>query len=132
MGPEGRAIPRRRGSQSNALDRQTATLVRMSASLSKLSMKPGRRRPCVLLGLLGIWAAAGLPSPLLAAETSQEQKLIQVLESESSAREKDAACVQLKRIGTAQCVPALSALLLDEQLSHSARYVLEAMSAPQA
>ncbi len=63
----------------------------------------------------------------LAAATSEEQQLIGVLQSNQSPREKDAACARLKRIGTAQSIPALAALLTDEDLSHSARYALESM-----
>ena len=81
--------------------------------------------------LLIIWAFA-VPFVLSAATTDatsdQEQKLIQVLQSNASLAEKDAACAQLKLIGTARCVPALAALLVDEQLSHSARYALEAIN----
>ncbi|HZR20551.1 MAG TPA: HEAT repeat domain-containing protein [Verrucomicrobiae bacterium] len=62
-----------------------------------------------------------------AADPSEEQQLIQVLQSNASLAEKDAACARLKFIGTARCVPALAALLADEQLSHSARYALEPM-----
>ncbi len=40
--------------------------------------------------------------------------------------------MQLKRWATAESVSALAALLPDPQLSHSARFVLEAMSAPEA
>jgi HEAT repeat protein len=61
-----------------------------------------------------------------------EQELIQVLQSGASLTEKDAACAQLKRIGTQQCIPALAALLTDAQLSHSARYALEPMNVEAA
>ena len=64
--------------------------------------------------------------------TNEEQQLVQVLQSDRSPAEKDAACARLKRIGTAECVPALGALLVDEQLSHSARYALESLPAPEA
>jgi HEAT repeat protein len=67
-----------------------------------------------------------------AAQTNEEQQLIGVLQSSQSPREKDAACARLKRIGTAQSVPALAALLTDEQLSHSARYALESMPSTKA
>jgi HEAT repeat protein len=73
----------------------------------------------------------GLQSSLRGAETN-EQQLIQVLQSKAALMEKDAACVQLKRIGTARSMPALAALLTDEQLSQSARYALEAMSSLEA
>jgi HEAT repeat protein len=76
-----------------------------------------------------------LPGLLLAApaaQTNEEQTLIGVLRSDCSPTEKDAACARLKRIGTAQSVPALAALLTDEQLSHSARYALESMQTAKA
>ena len=73
-----------------------------------------------------------LSFPLRAAEFGTEQQLIQVLQSDAGPREKDAACSKLKRIATAASVPALAALLTDEQLSHSARYVLEPMPIPEA
>ena len=57
---------------------------------------------------------------------------MQILQSNASPREKDAACALFKRIGTARCVPVLAALLTDEQLSHSARYALESLNAPEA
>jgi len=63
---------------------------------------------------------------LLGAD-AEERRLIGVLQSTASPREKDAACLRLKRIGTEAAIPALASLLTDEQLSHSARYVLEAM-----
>src|SRR5262252_3310689 len=66
------------------------------------------------------------------AEQNEEQRLIGVLESSTLPREKDAACARLKRIGTEQSIPALAALLTDEQLSHSARYALESMPYPKA
>jgi HEAT repeat protein len=67
-----------------------------------------------------------------AADGTEEERLIAVLQSGGTPREKDAACAQLKRIGTKESVPALAALLTDEQLSHSARYALESMEAPEA
>ncbi len=73
-----------------------------------------------------------LPLILRAADNTEEARLIAVLQSDASPRDKDAACAQLKRIGTKLSVPALAALLTDEQLSHSARYALESMQAPEA
>ena len=66
------------------------------------------------------------------AAPANEQDLVRVLTSQASPQEKDAACAQLKRVGTAACVPALAALLPDEQLSHSARYALETLACPEA
>lgn len=74
----------------------------------------------------------GLPESAHAALPGEEQQLIGVLQSNPSAAEKDAACARLKRIGTDLSVPALAALLTDEQLSHSARYALESMRSNKA
>jgi HEAT repeat protein len=82
----------------------------------------------IMAGVLGLRASL----PALGAESAEEQHLISVLQSNATLQEKDAACSRLKRIGTAASVPALAALLTDEQLSHSARYALESMSAPEA
>jgi len=71
-----------------------------------------------------------LPRPC--AATTEEQRLIIVLQSDAAPQMKDAACARLKRIGTARSVPALASLLVDEQLSHSARYALESMPCPEA
>lgn len=73
--------------------------------------------------------------PEASAQTSgtpTEAQLIAILQSTAPPEQKDAACVQLKRIGTATAVPALARLLVDPQLSHSARYALESMPAPEA
>jgi HEAT repeat protein len=86
------------------------------------------------LSLLGaVMVLAPLVQTAADAQTAnEEQRFIAVLQSGASLAEKDAACSRLKLIGTARCVPALSALLTDEQLSHSARYALEPMQAPEA
>ena len=76
---------------------------------------------------------AGSTSILRAVQTDEEQALIQVLQSGNAGpREKDGACARLKIIGTARSVPALAALLVDDQLSHSARYALEPMQTEEA
>jgi HEAT repeat protein len=64
--------------------------------------------------------------------TNSEAQCLEVLRSTASLMEKDAACARLKIVGTERCVPALAALLADEQLSHSAREVLEPMTSPAA
>jgi HEAT repeat protein len=61
-----------------------------------------------------------------------EAELIQVIESDAGWVEKQAACRGLRQMGTKQCIPALGALLTDENLSHMARYALEAMPYPAA
>jgi len=63
---------------------------------------------------------------------AEEQSLIGILQSDSSPHDKDAACARLKRIGTEASIPALAALLTDDQLSHSARYALEPMRSEKA
>ncbi len=73
-----------------------------------------------------VFACAGQDAP------QTEAQLDAVLQSDASPAQKDAACASLKMIGTEQSIPALAALLTDPQLSHSARYALEAMSSPQA
>ena len=73
-----------------------------------------------LLFLSGSLLAA--PAPKLAPDSRDEESLIKVLQSNASPHDKDAACARLKLIGTVKSIPALAALLTDEQLSHSARY----------
>jgi HEAT repeat protein len=71
---------------------------------------------------------------LLAVSASRgedaQQALIDVLLSDASATEKAAACRQLKLVGGVEAVPALAALLTQQDLSHEARVALESM--PQA
>jgi HEAT repeat protein len=71
-------------------------------------------------------------STLAAAQSRDEQQLLNILKSGALPQEKDVACAELKRIGTARSVPALAELLTDARLSHSARYALESMPAPEA
>ena len=60
----------------------------------------------------------------------QEAKLIAVLTSNAEYPQKADACRDLARIGTAECVPALAALLADAKLNHMARYGLETVPGP--
>jgi HEAT repeat protein len=59
------------------------------------------------------------------ATAEQVKKLVAVLKSDASQKEKADACRELARIGTKDAVAPLAALLADEQLSHMARYGLE-------
>jgi HEAT repeat protein len=70
--------------------------------------------------------------PAQGADAAEQDQQIAILQSAHSLAEKDAACARLKWIGNARCVPALAALLSDDQLSHSARYALESMPGPEA
>ena len=63
---------------------------------------------------------------------AEEQSLIAILQSDQSPHDKDMACARLKHIGTEAAIPALAALLTDDQLSHSARYALEPMTSEKA
>ncbi|MCL4218529.1 MAG: HEAT repeat domain-containing protein [Candidatus Hydrogenedentes bacterium] len=76
--------------------------------------------------------AAGF-MPLAGAQDAMpsEQELITVLQSDADWNAKQDACRKLRQIGTAASVPALSALLNDEKLSHMARYAMEDMDYPE-
>ena len=67
------------------------------------------------------WAAA------LPAETAGDlrARAVAVLRSNASLEQKLAACEDLARVGTKECVPVLAGMLGDEKLSHMARYALE-------
>ncbi len=84
-------------------------------------------RNLLIVFTVSVLIAAQLPLRAQTSAMAEEQKLIAVLQSDKSPREKDMACARLKRIGTEASIPALAALLTDEQLSHSARYALESM-----
>ena len=62
----------------------------------------------------------------------QEATLIAVLGADASQQEKADALRKLARVGTSDAVPAATALLADEKLSHMARYALESMPSPAA
>src|SRR5260221_11329498 len=60
-----------------------------------------------------------------------EARLIAVVESpEATMPAKQFRCQMLRTVGSAKCVPAVSKLLVDEQLSHIARFVLLGMREP--
>jgi HEAT repeat protein len=73
-----------------------------------------------------------LAATLLAvtAAAAQEEKQIAVLKSDATQKEKADACRELSRIGTKAAVPALAALLSDEQLGQMARNALEPLPDP--
>jgi len=66
--------------------------------------------------------------PLSAPE--RRAKLLAVLQSDAPLQEKCDACRQLAVVGDREAVPVLAGLLGDEQLSHRARYALEAIPDP--
>jgi len=59
------------------------------------------------------------------ARLALEKRLAAVLSTNVPYAAKDFVCRKLSLIGTAASVPALAPLLLDEKLSHMARYALE-------
>lgn len=77
----------------------------------------------------GVVAAASAtdPTPLL---TQSPDKLIDVLKSGGSRKEKADACRELAVVGTSKAVPVLVGLLADEELTHMARYALETIPGP--
>jgi HEAT repeat protein len=105
-------------------------------SMKTITEKTARARVWSLASALPIIAVAFiilyLAPTIAAAQSRSEQQLLEVLKSGAGMQEKDAACAELKRVGTARSVPALAGLLADEELSHSARYALESLPAPEA
>lgn len=64
------------------------------------------------------------------ATSPQVAALARVLQSGAPLKEKMDACRRLAVVGTRDSVPALAALLADEQLSHMARYALQGIPDP--
>jgi len=87
---------------------------------------------CITTACVALLLAGGLASADPADGALDEAGLIGVLESDADWFEKQAACRALRQIGTAEAVPALAALLPLQDLSHLARYALEAMPYPEA
>jgi HEAT repeat protein len=79
------------------------------------------------LALSATVALAQQPTPLV---TQPPGRLLAVLQSPASQKEKADACRELAVVGTKDAVPALVALLADEQLAHMARYALETLPDP--
>jgi len=67
---------------------------------------------------------------LVNTAVAQEDRLISILKSDAPLKEKTDACRELAQVGTKQAVPVLASLLLDEKLSHWARYALEPIADP--
>ncbi len=67
-----------------------------------------------------------------AARKELEIRLAAVLPTQASRAAKDYVGRKLAIIGTAESVPALATLLPDKDLSHTARYALERIPAPEA
>lgn len=61
-----------------------------------------------------------------------EQKLLETLDSATTADGKRFLCRQLRVIGTEKCVASLEKLLTDPEASHTARYALGRLEVPSA
>jgi HEAT repeat protein len=68
-------------------------------------------------------------SPVTRGDMADELRTqaLAVLKSDAPFERKSAACENLARVGNRDCVPVLAGLLGNEQLSHRARYALEAI-----
>jgi HEAT repeat protein len=104
--------------------------------MKTITMKTAFRMALIRLTILSFCCAvvsvSSFSATFLAAQAEDEQSLLLILKSQATLQEKDAACVVLKRIGTARSVPILAELLTNDALSHSARSALESMPAPEA
>ncbi len=66
------------------------------------------------------------------ARKDLEGKLVAVLGESVSRDAKDYCCRILRVVGSADCVPALAAMLDNKELAHSARYALQSIPDPAA
>jgi HEAT repeat protein len=78
----------------------------------------------------GLLAAGGIAAADTAPAGNPEGKWIAILQSNAAPQDKAIACKQLAVCGTKAAVPALAALLADEQLASWARIGLEAIPDP--
>ncbi|WP_165233682.1 HEAT repeat domain-containing protein [Aquisphaera insulae] len=87
--------------------------------------------PAGLVVALALAAPAALAQKAPANPKEKEAKLIAVLKAADSSRKAKAdACRELGVVGTAEAIPALAALLCNEELGHMARYGLEPIPDP--
>jgi HEAT repeat protein len=86
--------------------------------------------PIFIAAAVLVFASASPAASPQPTTTEQVKKLVAVLGSDATQKEKADACRELARIGDKDAVPALAALLPDEKLSHMARYGLETIPSP--
>ena len=84
----------------------------------------------LIIALLLACAMQSFGQTVVPATKQQVDKLIAVLKSDASHKEKADACRLLALVGTKDAVAPLAALLGDEKLSHMARYGLEPIPDP--
>ena len=83
------------------------------------------KRSLLTTALCLAWVAAAPAASPQPTTAEQVKKLVAVLKSDATQKEKADACRELARIGNKEAVAPLAALLPDEKLSHMARYGLE-------
>lgn len=84
------------------------------------------------LNLILVTLAAFTFAVPFAGYSATEAELIAVLKSDAARKEKADACRELAIVGTKAAVPALAALLADEEMNHMARNALEVIPDPSA
>ncbi len=97
--------------------------------LADLAARATHTMKTLPITLFAIALLLPIASPAIAGE---EQDLIQILVGNSDASQKADAASRLRRIGTANAVPALEALLPIPATSQAARHALEGMPFPEA
>jgi len=93
-------------------------------------MSKSKRNFALFIALLVLGAGQSFGQTVPPATPEQVNKLIAVVKSDASQKEKADACRQLAVVGTKDAVAPLAALLGDEKLSHMARYALEPIPDP--
>lgn len=91
------------------------------------------RTPLILalaLATLVLQPTAGRAQTVPADGRAAVPRLVGVLQSGASRKEKTDALRELGLVGTREALPVITALLADEELSHMARYALETMPDP--
>jgi HEAT repeat protein len=86
----------------------------------------------LLLAAAVLFSVFATSSPAQTATTNQEPELIRLVQSNAPAGERAVACKLLAIYGSDKAVPALAALLSDEQLASWARIALEVIPGPAA
>jgi HEAT repeat protein len=90
-----------------------------------------RIRVALLITALSAFVLAPVFADTAPADAkAQVAKLVAVLKSEASQKDKADACRELARLGSKDAIAPLVALLPDENLSHMARYGLETIADP--
>lgn len=87
-------------------------------------------KPTLIVAAALLWLAASPALAQAADRQAEAAKLIGVLKSNASQKEKFDACRQLALVGGKDAIAPLAAWLPDEQMNHMARYGLETIPDP--